>query len=1297
MGLVKVGLLVLVISGCILAATIRVPQDQPTIQAGINATLDGDTVLVGPGVYLENLNFGVKNIVLLSESGRSSTFIEASNKSQDIISILGGQDTTTVIDGFTIQGTDNAYGIHVDNSDPKILNCDINNCTHDNDGGGIYIRLSGGLIENCLIHHNHSSVTGGGIAASGAPGKRVRIVRNKIYSNTASSGPGIGCPGVTNVDVFYNVIFKNTATAIQTGGIYINGSDCRILNNSLVQNTKGITLLNGVGSQIRNNIVAFNLQNGIVAASATSDYNATWMNGSDNLPGPNGINSNPQFVDISQDSFQLQQSSPCIDAGDPNPIYNDPDGSRNDIGAIPFVQPSGIIRYVPSEYATVQSAIDASINGDTVVVAPGRYYERINFLGKRILLTSSILFSSDSLLIRNTILDGDTMFTPLLGDTGCVVRFVNGEDSNSVLAGFTITGGVGSDEGCCQGAGILVAGAGPRISKSRVIQNLGTGIELVPNLPWPYRVLIDSCQIMSNSRDGILARGDGPEIWLVDCEVVGNLANGILSGWPVGIVNVVGGRIANNLELGINAFRPGRMQDCIIENNKAGGVGYAFQKNTAGSISPSEGTYRAQAKMENVIVKNNEFGVIIYENVWEIRDCVFEGNAQFAIGIALDSKATLWDCMIRSNGNGTGVGGGIRIVNDQIWGIECHNTLFEGNRASLGGAIGQRTNSELTLSNCIFANNEADSGSAIYQRYNVRREPLVENCVFAFNRGLKFYYRPNSPDTTMWSDSIYLDLSCTNIFGNEGGDWIDSLASQFGIDGNMSADPLFCDTAAGDYTIKNISPCAPANNSCGVLIGAYGIGCENVAPLISSPDPITQVTRTRFAFQPSATDEDGPVMIYSYEYLPHWLAQDGDSVVGIPGLNDADTNFLAIVSDGFLADSVVVQVHLIATPLMGPIAADNELLPLHVTAHAPQFDFEYLDPTSQYSQTAFEIAVGTDNDWQYAELWNPAPVVSADTFVVYGGAPLIDGQTYWLRLRVSNSLGWSNWAELVFRMNSVPSTPEVLTPANGGIVSSLQPGLTIRRVPDAEGDSLLLTFEVANDSSFAFFVPFTAQPGNDSLTTVNVPFYLTEDQRYWWRVKASDYYEESNYSPIWSFWINSENSAPTHFNLIAPANSFEPALTTTIPLLEWTKSNDIDPFDQVSYALHLAIDSSFSFASITSGIDGTSWQPSEPLNWGTKYWWKVKATDLSTGVTWSNQVFRFRTMRPGDPDGNGQISISDAVFLINYIFASGPAPVPLLSGDADCSGAISISDAVYLINYIFGGGPEPCETTGHWR
>jgi hypothetical protein len=62
----------------------------------------------------------------------------------------------------------------------------------------------------------------------------------------------------------------------------------------------------------------------------------------------------------------------------------------------------------------------------------------------------------------------------------------------------------------------------------------------------------------------------------------------------------------------------------------------------------------------------------------------------------------------------------------------------------------------------------------------------------------------------------------------------------------------------------------------------------------------------------------------------------------------------------------------------------------------------------------------------------------------------------------------------------------------------------------------------------------------------------------------------------------------------------------------------------------------------------------------------------------------------GNADASNAIDISDAVYLIAYIFSSGPPPQPLSSGDVDCSGTVDVSDAVLLIGYIFGGGSPPC-------
>lgn len=62
----------------------------------------------------------------------------------------------------------------------------------------------------------------------------------------------------------------------------------------------------------------------------------------------------------------------------------------------------------------------------------------------------------------------------------------------------------------------------------------------------------------------------------------------------------------------------------------------------------------------------------------------------------------------------------------------------------------------------------------------------------------------------------------------------------------------------------------------------------------------------------------------------------------------------------------------------------------------------------------------------------------------------------------------------------------------------------------------------------------------------------------------------------------------------------------------------------------------------------------------------------------------------GDADGSGGVDISDAVYLITYIFAGGPPPVTMAAADINCDAAIDIGDAVFAIQYIFAGGPAPC-------
>lgn len=111
-----------------------------------------------------------------------------------------------------------------------------------------------------------------------------------------------------------------------------------------------------------------------------------------------------------------------------------------------------------SPLGMIQTAINAASHGDTVLVEKGTYVENINFLGKAILLASHFIFDGLESSIDSTVIDG--------GGSGTVVTFDSGEDSSSVLRGFTITGGYAT-----YGAGILCIGSSPTITENFVVEN----------------------------------------------------------------------------------------------------------------------------------------------------------------------------------------------------------------------------------------------------------------------------------------------------------------------------------------------------------------------------------------------------------------------------------------------------------------------------------------------------------------------------------------------------------------------------------------------------------------------------------------------------------------------------------------------------------------------------------------------------------------------------------------------------------------------------------------------------------
>lgn len=222
--LVRIILLLLLFSFITANATVRYVHPDSTlnsIQAGIDLSSDGDTVLMAKGTYMENIKFkGIKAIIVMSESGRDSTIIDGGSPSNpdsaSVVTFVSNGNKHSVLDGFTITGgtgvkwSGNAWsggGIYCYNSSPKIINNIIYGNSPNRSAGGIECWLSSHpTISNNIIKEN-STVYGGGIEISWS--SNPKITNNTISENTAYTNGG----GINIIDNSSPTITSNTITA----------------------------------------------------------------------------------------------------------------------------------------------------------------------------------------------------------------------------------------------------------------------------------------------------------------------------------------------------------------------------------------------------------------------------------------------------------------------------------------------------------------------------------------------------------------------------------------------------------------------------------------------------------------------------------------------------------------------------------------------------------------------------------------------------------------------------------------------------------------------------------------------------------------------------------------------------------------------------------------------------------------------------------------------------------------------------------------------------------------------------
>lgn len=377
--------------------------------------------------------------------------------------------------------------------------------------------------------------------------------------------------------------------------------------------------------------------------------------------------------------------------------------------------------HVPGDYPTIQKAIDAAVNGDTVLAEPNTYYEKIDFLGKNITVTSE----GDS---SDTILDA-------IG-VGSVVTFRNGESNEAILDGFTIQNGSGTydDKEYC-GGGIYVSNASPDIVNCIIQDNIfigsgiGAGIYISGGSP-----TVHDCKINNNSNSKLgggiaIVDGDSSSIitspTIINCTISNNNANvgggGIFIRAKINYANVLIDHctIESNHSgyygggATVESYAYCEISNCSIRNNSA-------DKEGGGVYVNSKKDYYAY--LHDNVINNNSLiisgygaGISIVGHFYNIENNLICNNYSIDSGggVSFNNTNKIYSPQIFKNNmifknKAENIGGGILFQNVNL---DLINYTVSGNNADVGGGVSFIGNSNIFMANSILWNNEATTSN----------------------------------------------------------------------------------------------------------------------------------------------------------------------------------------------------------------------------------------------------------------------------------------------------------------------------------------------------------------------------------------------------------------------------------------------------------------------------------------------------------------------------------------------------------------------------------------------------------